>query len=142
MKRFLKFGAISGLGWLLDFTLLMVLVHAGVPAAIANFISASIAALSVFVISRHLVFERAKGAVARRLLGYFAYTLAMITLASLAIGPVIWLIGRTAEAAGLEPGRQILAALGKIAITPPLLIANFLTARHLSQKPSKASHGR
>ena len=62
LTAFLKFGSLSGLGWLLDLAILLSLVGGlGAPAFAANIVSSSVAAMSVFLVSRSLIFRRGRG---------------------------------------------------------------------------------
>ena len=84
LASFLKFGGLSGLGWLADACILLALVGLlGMAPFAANFISSSIAALSVFLLSRELVFNKASGRTALRIAAYLAYVVLVIAVASL-----------------------------------------------------------
>ncbi|SIS52929.1 GtrA family protein [Phaeovulum vinaykumarii] len=137
LRSFLRFGGLSGAGWLVDFTLLIVLVRAGVAPVAANFVSSATAAAGVFVLSRHLVFAAEHGGLAWRLLAYLLYTAGVITAASLAIGPVMAALGAAAGGLGVDLSPGALAALAKVVITPPQLLLNFLVARIMAQWPLK-----
>lgn len=134
IRRFLKFAAISGTGWLADFTLLLLLVRfIGMPAFSANLVSSSLAALSVFLISRHLVFDRAAGALPQRIALYFGYNLALIFLASLAVGMLAPWLALLASRLNLDASATMIAAAAKVLVTPPQLLMNFLASRFLSE---------
>ena len=141
LRAFLKFGGLSGAGWLLDLTILTSLVRAGIPALAANFASSSTAALTVFLVSRYLVFRRAEGGLGRRVLVYVLYTLVVITMASLALQGVLWALQRAAEALGIAAGRIWLAVLAKVVVTPPQLMLNFFVARHTAQRQIGGRNG-
>jgi putative flippase GtrA len=134
MQQFLKFGALSGGGWLLDCGLLLVLSQTiGMSLPVANFLSSSIAALTVFSASTFLVFESPRSQSFLKTVVYFCYTSAIIVLASAVIGPVLALIDymRQYIAVQLTPGQA--AFLAKVVITPPQLFANFMVSRYLSE---------
>jgi len=146
--QFLHFGALSGCGWLLDFAILLALVrYAGLPGFVANVISSCIAAVSVFAVSRLLVFSPAEGRVTARLLLYFGYTLAAILLASLLLGWLVGVLGALPAVIAWQATPTTLAAVGKVIITPPQLAMNFLMSRLLSQarlggpRSTPPSHG-
>jgi putative flippase GtrA len=134
IRSFLKFAALSGTGWLADMTLLLLLVRfAETSAFVANVISSSVAAVSVFLVSRHLVFNKAEGKLAGRVGLYFAYTLGVILLASLAMDFVsryLQILGGQMDMAMSASG---LAAVAKVIITPPQLFMNFLASRLLAE---------
>lgn len=113
--------------------LLLMVRFAEMGASVANVISSSIAAVSVFLVSRHLVFSKAEGKLAGRVGLYFAYTLLVILLASLAMHAVsnyLLILGRQMEWAISVSG---MAAVAKVVITPPQLFMNFLASRLLAE---------
>lgn len=134
-RAFVRFVGLSGSGWLLDLGLLMLLSRGlGLPLGVANMLSSATAALAVFLVSRHLVFDAAPGRVAARALVYLGYQVIGIFLASLLIGPAATLAGRLGALVGLQPAAGALAFWGKVFITPPQLVANFLISRFLIQR--------
>ena len=135
LVAFLKFGGLSGAGWLLDFSLLLLMVGAfSVPPFAANVVSSSIAALSVFLLSRRFIFARSAGALGRRVTIYLLYTLCVIAAAALAISLLVGGLDGLAQLHGLHPSRTVLAAVAKILVTPPQLLMNFLMSRHMSER--------
>jgi putative flippase GtrA len=132
LRSFIKFGALSGGGWLLDcFLLLLLTAKLSTPLTIANFISSSVAALSVFTISKFLVFKPNGASPILKTFIYFGYTCAVILLASVIIGPAAWLVKRTADYLAIELAPGQLTFIAKVLITPPQLLANFLMSRYL-----------
>lgn len=134
MQRFLRFGALSGGGWLLDCGLLLILSQAvGLSLPVANFLSSSIAALTVFSAARFLVFSAARSQPFLKTFIYFLYTSGIIFLASTVIGPVFALVEYMRHYIGtqLTPGQA--AFIAKVIITPPQLFANFMVSRYLSE---------
>ncbi len=139
MRAFLKFGGLSGCGWLLDCALLLLLTRQlALGSSLANAVSSCVAAGLVFTVSRLHVFDGRRSPAAARTVMYLAYTGGVIALASAAM-PLAELLARTlAGAAALDasPGQLTLAA--KVLVTPPQLLCNFVVARHLSQSPGAA----
>ena len=135
LAAFLKFGGLSGMGWLLDFALLLSMVGGlGVPPFAANIISSSAAALTVFLLSRRLIFNRSEGALGTRIAVYLAYQLCLITSAAGAMVLIIQGLGALAQLYGFGPSQAALTAAAKVLITPPQLLLNFLMARHMSER--------
>lgn len=132
MRSFLRFGGVSGLGWLVDFCLLLMLVRAGLPAGLANGLSSVVAATGVFLVTRKLVFQGDPEGVPKRVVFYMLYTLAVIGLASAAMAGIVAGLERLAIFDGLGPGG--LSALAKVLVTPPQLVLNFLVARGVAQR--------
>lgn len=134
MQKFIKFGVFSGGGWLLDAGLLLLLTLSfGLPLSNANFVSSSIAALSVYTASRFLVFNSSEKRPIFRTFLYFCYTCGIIIAASAVIGPVAWSLQRSADFFNLALTAGQLSFLAKVGITPPQLIANFFMSRYLAE---------
>ena len=93
--------------------------------------SSSIAALTVFTISRYFVFTSATNRPRLTTLIYFFYTCCVIILASTIIGPLVVFCKYGADYFRINMGVAELSFLGKVLITPPQLLANFLVARYL-----------
>ena len=139
LTAFLKFGSLSGLGWLLDFAILISLVaFFGAPPFAANVVSSSVAAMSVFLISRKLIFTARDGGLEVRVAIYFAYTLAMIGVAAGAMTLIVDALRVLAVRWDWHPSLAVLTAMAKILVTPPLLIMNFLMSRHTSERKIEA----
>lgn len=143
MIRFLRFGGLSGLGWVADtFILLLLVAWGGLVPLAANVISSCIAALSVFLLSREIIFEKAEGGSGRRAGLYLLYTLAVIAIASLCMQALAPFITAFLAANGFTSSRTASAGVAKVLITPPQLMMNFLVSRQLSQRPMKGRvHG-
>lgn len=118
----------------MDSSLLLLLSQSfAVSLAAANFISSSIAALSVYSVSRFLVFSESQGRPLLRTFIYFCYTCAIILLASLLIGPLAWMLQRSADYFSVSLTAAQISFLAKAGITPPQLLANFLMSRYLTE---------
>ncbi|WP_043831543.1 GtrA family protein [Muricoccus aerilatus] len=136
--NFLKFGGLSGLGWIADTCILLLLVRlAGMAPFAANIISSSIAALSVFLLSREKVFNKAAGGMGLRVAGYLVYTLMVILIASAGVGAITAWLGGLARAEGVALSATALAAVAKVLVTPPQLILNFLVSRFIIERDLK-----
>ncbi len=134
LALFVRFAGLSGLGWLFDITVLLILVGFGVRAFNASIISASIAALSVFLVSRHFVFERDKRALGARLVIYLSYTICVILVAAATIQQLVNVFGSVVASHHFGITRTTMAAVAKIIVTPPQLLLNFVVARALSER--------
>lgn len=135
---FLKFGGLSGLGWILDFCIFLALVRfVQAPPFLANAASSGIAALSVFLLSRELIFNKADGGLATRLSLYFSYVIVVILLASLSVQFISSILDRILGAYAWHPAETMVASIAKIMVTPPQLGLNFLVSRMLSERKSK-----
>jgi putative flippase GtrA len=132
---FLKFGGLSGLGWIVDFCIFLALVRfVSASTFFANAASSSIAALSVFLLSRRLIFNKVEGGFFIRVSLYVSYVVAVILIASLSVQFITPILGLILETYAWHPGETMVAGMAKIVITPPQLGLNFLIARMLSEK--------
>ena len=132
---FLQFAGLSGLGWLLDISILLTLVSAfKLDPSLANMVSSCTAALAVFLLSRELIFNKASKVLSLRITIYLIYTLSVIVVASIAIGMIVPILR---PLAGNIIGEWTLVALvgvAKIIVTPPQLIMNFYMSRFISER--------
>lgn len=141
LVSFLKFGGLSGLGWLADASILLFLVSAfGMTPFAANFISSCIAALAVFLVSRELVFDKASGRTGLRVVGYLAYVLILIGVASLAAQLIATWVRGLDGTYGIAVSATMAAAVAKVLITPPQLVLNFLVSRAMSERKLGERH--
>ena len=135
LVSFLQFSGLSGLGWLLDVSILLLLVGAsGVPVFAANIVSSSTAALCVFLLSRHFVFERRTHALGTRIAIYMAYTLCMILAAAAALQAIVSFLGGLEVLRPMHLSATVLAGVAKVIVTPPQLLLNFFMARAMSER--------
>lgn len=107
-----RFGFVSGIGWLIDFCLFVLLGCFGTPVWVANTVSASVAVLFVFFASVCHVFEYEGGYLLGKLLTYIAYQVVAILVASFLID-------------ALTQWFELVPVLAKIIITPFTFYANF-----------------
>jgi putative flippase GtrA len=128
-RRALGFVLFSGLGWCLDMCVFFGLVHAlALPSGLANLISATTAAMAVFVVSRVLLFDRARRSV-KPILGYFFYSEVNILLSAAVIEAISL---HLSSAYTLRSTTAAIAA--KIMVTPLSLACNFFVTRWISGK--------
>lgn len=107
-----RFGLISGVGWLIDFCLFSFICWLGTPVWLANVAGATVAVLFVFFISVRHVFEYEGRYLLGKLLAYVSYQ-------SIAILAASFLIDELVRRFGFMP----IAA--KIIVTPLTFFANF-----------------
>lgn len=100
---------------------------------VANFASSLVAALGVFMVSRWLVFKPARVSVFPEALFYSGYQVLNILLASMLIGPVAKIARAGLQAFGWLPDLEWIAFTGKVLVTPPQLVCNFMVSRFLVQ---------
>lgn len=138
LTSFVRFGGLSGLGWLVDFTLLLLLVHfAGMPAFTANLISATAAGTLVFLASGRYVFSGTSHRRAVRIAVYIAYTLLVILAASAAVKYCAQVVLHLAAGDPRITATKA-AAIAKIVVTPLNFILNFFVAKLTSEYAANA----
>ncbi|HEV2735564.1 MAG TPA: GtrA family protein [Longimicrobiaceae bacterium] len=135
MRKFIRFAALSGCGWLLDFCLLLVLVHAAAaPPLLANLVSSTTAASAVFLVSRACVFDSSAGGVHARLGVYVLYTLVVILAASALVGVLASRLASPGVFGLLAGDATEAAAIAKVIVTPPQLLLNFVVSKFLNER--------
>ena len=107
-----RFGFVSGLGWLIDFCLFVSLGWLRAPVWAANMVGASVAVLFVFFASVRQVFEYEGGYLVGKLIAYVVYQVIAILAASLLID-------------ALTHWFDLAPVLSKVIVTPLTFYANF-----------------
>lgn len=131
---FIRFSGLSGLGWVLDVALLLALVsYTHIAPFYANLFSSSVAATSVFLISREWMFHKAPRALHLRIALYLIYTFSVILVCSYLLGSLVLALTALALSIGVAPSEFAVAGAAKVLITPPQLLLNFLVSRFLSE---------
>jgi putative flippase GtrA len=120
-----RFALISGLGWLIDFSVFSLLCQHW-PVYMANLMGASLAVLFVFFASLRPVFLYAGQQTSRKLLQYIVYQVVAIWLASLLIDALSVTLG------GMFGQASWLPLSAKVIVTPLTFVANFMFMRWLS----------
>lgn len=108
----LRFGLVSGLGWLIDFCLFLFAAWVSVPIWLANMLGATVAVLFVFFVSVRSVFQYRGVYLLNKLTLYVIYQIIGISLASLLIN-------------GLVHWYELTPLIAKILVTPLTFYANF-----------------
>lgn len=114
----IKFGMISGIGWLIDFSIFTLLCSAGVMPGYANGVAATVAVTFVYFSSLRPIFKYRGNYVFRKLLAYWAYQVLAVTAASFAVNFI----------ANLE----VHPVIAKVIVTPFTFVANYLFMRWLA----------
>lgn len=127
IQNFIRFAALSGGGWILDLTTLLLISNTGrVPTVLANIISSSLASSVVFMMARRRIHDGQNDGIFIRTMIYMSYTGLSIGLASLAIPGLVSYI----NSAGISDSNPKDAlVLAKVLVTPPQLICNYLMSR-------------
>ncbi|WP_347303917.1 GtrA family protein [Croceibacterium sp. TMG7-5b_MA50] len=130
------FALISGIGWLVDFTLFNLLAVAGVDLFVANLVGAGVAVSLVFVAGRHFIFRDSRTPLPLAIAAYVCWNVVAILLASVAVAAIGRLL---ASPAVIMPTENLLSSLGvtlnalylvppiaKVAVTPATMYLNYL----------------
>ena len=136
-----RFAVISGVGWLIDFSLFNVLVRTGMAPGRANLVSAGLAVLFVFITSRRHLFAGALRPIGQAMGLYIAYNIIAVALASLLVGALshvaTTLLVNSCPALHLAACQRMGGlgpALAKIAVTPATMYANFVASAFINMK--------
>lgn len=130
--QFFGFVGISGVGWLIDFSIYTALTSfTDIPVVYANMISSFPAITLVFLVSTRKIFKNGGHLpLWARYMLYLLYQLVLVTLVSVAAGKLaLWLAvlfgGKLAAFSKL---------LAKIIITPVTMTVNFLVMKIMTEK--------
>jgi len=123
-RRLSHFTVLSGIGWCIDFGLMLLLVWNEVPVFLSNVVGAVAATIFVYLTAQRHVFKLAENRLGgpTRFMAYAGYQAIVIAIASFLIDAVA---GMMAESALIGDPR-LAAAMAKISITPLTMYSNFL----------------
>ena len=128
----LRFVMLSGFGWVLDFFLFWIgITKIGLVPGIANFVSATVAAMLVYCAAQWLVFDNRRIAFTATV-GYLLYTEVNIVVWALVIHYFSIEITKM-----IEIDIKTAAFFTKIVVTPLSLGCNYLVSRAISSKEAK-----
>jgi putative flippase GtrA len=128
----LRFVVLSGFGWILDFVVFWIgITKIGLVPGIANFVSATVAAMLVYCSSQWFVFDNRRIAFTATV-GYLLYTEVNIVVWALVIHYISIEITKM-----VEIDIKSAALVTKIVITPLSLGCNYLVSRAISSKEEK-----
>ena len=131
----LRFGGLSGLGWLFDFFIyLSIISFNSITPFVANLISSTIAAILVFILSRMFIFDKAEGAFLLRLTMFYSYSVMAIIASSFMIKFTIEMLDSISTQHEFYEILSYKPAIAKILVTPPLLMVNFVISKILIER--------
>lgn len=136
LSQILRFVGISGVGWLLDFSIFWALTSlGGLSVASANMLSSVPAITLVFCVSTYKIFQknRTRLPLFGKYLLYFGYQMALVFCVSWLGQWLFGLLSGTALADAAVVGTH-LELVCKILITPITMAANFCVMKVLSEK--------
>ena len=107
-----RFAVVSGLGWLIDFSIFALLNSLGFPVWLANIVGATTAVLFLVFASVRKIFQYNGHYILWKLLNYIVYQIIAIICASLLIDFIALQFG-------------MLPIIAKIIVTPLTFYANF-----------------
>ena len=128
MPRLLRFGLVSGLGWVVDFLVFALLIQMGADPAVANAVGASLAVTWVYFASVRRVFRYGGERLIGRFAAYAAYQAVGIAVASWAVGGIVL----------LTAAHPLIA---KLAVTPATFLANYVFMAWLTRVNSAIAPG-
>jgi hypothetical protein len=134
LKQFINFLFLSGIGWLIDFTLYLLFSNVFNLKIIHSNILSSIPAVTfVFFVSTQKVFSKnnSKISLKEKYLIYFLYQLILIVLISL-LAQYLYLLSLKNISMNVE--LKLLKIIIKILITPITMLINFIVMKFLIEK--------
>lgn len=136
IRQAVRFVGISGCGWLIDFSIYIILTETfRFPVAYANMISAIPAVTLVFLVSTRKIFANKKGGLPLwgKYIVYFLYQMALVFCVSWVGEGLFRLLSKTAMM-NISLIAEHLKILCKILITPITMTANFFVMKVLCEK--------
>ncbi len=132
MQQALRFLGLSGIGWLLDFTVYTLLSLRMENLALVNVLSSLVGASFVFIFSTRFVFRDShRIPLACKYAIYIVYQLLLIWLISRLLA---WIAAVIALRAPWELLRRSSAILAKIIVTPVTMTINFFAMKAVIEK--------
>lgn len=134
LKQFINFLFLSGIGWLIDFTLYLLFSNIFNLKIIHSNILSSIPAVTfVFFISTRKIFSKNNSRISlkEKYLIYFLYQLILIVLISL-LAQYLYLLSLKNISMNVE--LKLLKIIIKILITPITMLINFIVMKFLIEK--------
>lgn len=130
-----RFALLSGIGWVLDFSVFNVLAWWGVALFTANLVGATVGVTWVFLTARATIFRSRRTSLPAAIAAYALWNLLGILVASVIIAVLAQLALGSALPArlwsalpviGRMPFARVVPPLSKIAVTPFTMYANFV----------------
>lgn len=133
-----RFAVLSGIGWLLDFTVFNLLAWSGIGLFAANMLGATTGVTWVFVTARLSIFQRRTVSLRRAILAYAIWNAVAIVAASAAVDAlgslsIRMLSGHVHD----QSGSRIMAlvpAIAKMAVTPFTMYLNFVAMAFIVER--------
>lgn len=136
IKQVIKFLLVSGTGWLIDFSIYLLLTEKlNFPVGYSNFVSGIPALTFVFCISINKIFKNINKGISlkKKYIIYFIYQMLLIFTVSL-VGQILYLIILNSKLYDMIIIRYYLKIIVKIVITPITMILNFIVMKILCER--------
>lgn len=136
MKKLLiqviEFVGLSGIGWILDFSVFTALGFISENVSLNNFISSWVGVTFVFLTATRKIFQnRSRISLKWKYLIYLAYQLVLIILISQLLGKINSFIVQYVNVAFLHGLSKIIS---KILVTPITMVLNFIVMKNVIEK--------
>ena len=134
LKQFINFLFLSGIGWLIDFTLYLLFSNIfNLKIIYSNILSSIPAVTFVFFVSTRKIFSKNNSRISlkEKYLIYFLYKLILILLISL-LAQYLYLLSLKNISMNVE--LKLLKIIIKILITPITMLINFIVMKFLIEK--------
>lgn len=134
LKQFINFLFLSGIGWLIDFTLYLLFSNVfNLKIIYSNILSSIPAVTFVFFVSTRKIFAKNNSRISlkEKYLIYFLYQLILIVLIS-SLAQYLYLLSLKNISMNVE--LKLLKIIIKILITPITMLINFIVMKFLIEK--------
>lgn len=136
LEQGLKFAVTSGIGWIIDISIYLLLAQVlGFPVGISNFISAIPAITFVFFVSIQKTFANYDGRISLKTKYsiYFMYQIILLLIVS-SLGQLAYNSFMLSTYADIDLLASYIRIIIKLIITPLTMLANFLVMKFLIER--------
>lgn len=135
LKQAINFFVVSGIGWIIDMLIYIILTNVGLPIVISNIISAGLAASYVYLVSTNKIFvNNGKLSLTLKYLIYILYQFCLILVSSYVIMLISNGLTNLFETYNLILLLKNVKIISKIVNTPVTMIVNFIVMKNLIEK--------
>lgn len=135
LKQAFNFFIVSGIGWIIDMFIYIILTNLGLPIVISNIISAGLAATYVYLVSTNKIFVNSgKISLTLKYLIYIVYQFCLILVSSYVIMLISSGLTNLFETYNMVFLLRNVKIISKIVNTPITMIVNFIVMKSLIEK--------
>ena len=133
IKQAINFFCVSGVGWIIDFLIFILLTHIGISEVIANIVSSFFAITFVYLVSTDKIFKNINKNLnlKKKFILYILYQIIVVSVFSVFIGLITKYINNNIDMEIVLKYSQLIA---KILVTPITMLLNFAFMKFLIER--------